>query len=288
MEQLSLGLEDKLDTVLGKTITIKAEVQLICPGVSVCKSMIYGQSFYTDMQIQKGFSVVSLVDCRVEQINGIFWVNGQQQSSVIYRPQQTLEGTTTLIETCAGIGAVGRGFREHEMHTAAYCDNNPKFCSWLKNHTNACVVEGNINDSKTTAALSEAVPGPHVINGGVSCQPFSKLGDRGQGFDQRSRSFVGLLKSGFHLQSLAIVMECTPGVKDSTWAQSVLQEFVNHTGYHMTQTVLELHHLWPSFRNRWWAVLTHPSIGKVGITPNAEFRLEPKCFPSDAQTNDLG
>ncbi len=120
------------------------------------------------------------------------------------------------------------------------------------------MIEGNINDMQTIESLSKAVPHPHVINGGVSCQPFSSLGDKGEGLDTRSQSFTGLLKAGFHMQSLAIVMECTPGVKDSTWAQGILKEFTDKTGYHLTQTVLEMHHIWPSVRNRWWAVLTHP------------------------------
>ena len=278
MGQLSLGLEDHLEAVLGQVITIKAEVQLVCPGVSICKSAIYGQVFYTDVQIQKGLSVVSLVNCMVGKINGQFWVNNHQQSTVIYRSQQTLEGMTTLIETCAGIGAVGRGFREYDMHTAAYCDNNPKFCSWLKNHMTAPVIEGNINDMNTIEELSRTVPGPHVINGGVSCQPFSKLGDKGQGQDPRSQSFIGLLRAGYHLQSVAIVMECTPGVKDSQWAQCILQEFVNQTGYKLTQTVLEMHHMWPSVRNRWWAVLTHPCLGKVEIPPMPNLGWDPSVF----------
>ena len=291
MGQLQLDLEDQLWGVIGKTTSIQAEIQIFCPGANICKSSIYGQIFYTNMGICKGNRMVSFVNCIVECINGQIWVNQHDQSSIIYRPQQSMDGTTTLIETCAGIGAVGHGFREHGMHTAAYCDNNQKFCSWLRNHTDAKVIEGNINEMQTIEELSKAVPHPHVINGGVSCQPFSSLGDKGEGLDSRSQSFTGLLKAAFHLQSLVIVMECTPGVKESSWAQNTLKEFTSQTGYHLTQTVLEMHHVWPSVRNRWWAVLTHPAIGPIEIQqmPNlgwdpSVFHLMPRMMKLDPQS----
>ena len=247
-------------------------------GRSFVNHQFFGQVFRTNIQIAKGFPTVSLVNCIVEKVNGQIWVNEHDQTTVLYRPQQSVDGLKTLVETCAGIGAVGCGFSEYDMHTAAYCDNNPKFCSWLRNHTDKQVIEGNIADMNTIAALSKAVPQPHVINGGVSCQPFSKLGDKGEGSDNRSQSFTGLLKAAYHMQSLVIVMECTPGVKESSWGQNILKEFVNQTGYHMTQTVLEMHHLWPSVRNRWWAVLTHPAIGPVDLPQMPSIGWDPSVF----------
>lgn len=293
MGQLQLELEDHLGDKIGQITTVRAEVIVICPGATICKSSIFGQTFYTNVQINKGHSVVTLGNCLVEMVNGQIWVNQHDQSFVIHRPQQSMEGTKTLVETCAGIGAVGQGFREHGMHTAAYCENNPKYCSWLRNHTAATVIEGNIQDIKTIEAISKAVPQSHVINGGVSCQPFSSLGDKGEGNDPRSKSFTGLLKAAYHLQSLVVVMECTPGVKDSAWAQGILNDFVGKTGYHLTQNVLEMHHMWPSVRNRWWAVLTHPAIGPVeipqmpsiGWDPSV-FHLMPKMMSLDEQALD--
>lgn len=274
----TLGLEDSLVEVVGQSISIRADIQVRCPGANIFRSSVYGQIFYSNVFVEKGHSTVTLANCVVENINGQFWVNHSEGTTVIYRPQQSMDGLSTLIETCAGIGAVGKGFREHGMHTAAYCDNNPKFCSWLRNHTSTMVIEGNIQDMSTIASLSKAVQQPHVINGGVSCQPFSSLGDKGEGQDSRSQSFTGLLKAAFHLQSLIVVMECTPGVKESTWAQGVLQQFTTQTGYHLTQRVLELHHMWPSVRNRWWAVLTHPALGPIDFPQMPNIGWEPSVF----------
>ena len=47
--------------------------------------------------------------------------------------------------------------------------------------------------------------------GGVSCQPFSSLGDRRENMDQRSRSFPALLRMGFFLNVVAIIMEMYQG-----------------------------------------------------------------------------
>ena len=120
MGQLQLDIEDSLRSVVGKRISIQTEVQVLCPGANICKSTIYGQFFYTNVAINRGNKTISLVNCTVEQINEQIWVNQTEKTSVIYRPPQSMDGINTLIETCAGIGAVGRGFREHGMHTAAY------------------------------------------------------------------------------------------------------------------------------------------------------------------------
>lgn len=55
-------------------------------------------------------------------------------------------------------------------------------------------------------------------------------------------------------------MECTPGAFQSVWAQSLLRQFQQQTGYIVHQKIVHLHNLWPSYRNRWWAVISHPLL----------------------------
>lgn len=93
----------------------------------------------------------------------------------------------------------------------------------------------------TICQIDEAIgQKSHVLHGGVACQPFSKLGDEKQGMDSRSESFTGLLKAGFHLGSLMIIMECTPSALTSQWGQDNLREFAQQTGFVLHQSVIDL------------------------------------------------
>ena len=130
---------------------------------------------------------------------------------------------------------------------------------------------------------------------GVSCQPWSRLGDQNGGKDPRAQSLIGTLCTAHMLQTPIVLLECTPTAETAEWFQRVLAQFVEQTGYHLSQKQLQLHSLWPAKRSRWWGVLTHPSLGKVEIPefPKMAFapslvHLFPRMFQMDkAQENEL-
>ena len=78
------------------------------------------------------------------------------------------------------------------------------------------------------------------MTGGVSCQPFSALGDRREQEDPRAESFPGLLVMAYYLGSLALIVECTKEAKDSPRVQEWLQAFSSQTGYVLQQEILQL------------------------------------------------
>ena len=276
----TLGLEDVFDTLAdGTIITVKADILIQCPGATMCKSAIYGQNFITDVQLETSQQTASLINVKLARIGGRFWLLSTNETSTIQRPPLTLEGVANIVEACAGIGAVGQGFKECGSDTIAFCDYNKKFCEWLERRTEVPVIHGNIANMETVRQLDSAIGDKsHVLHGGVACQPFSKLGDQKQGQDTRSESFVGLLQTGFHLESLMIIMECTPSALTSQWGQENLGTFAKLTGYKLHQTVLDLSSCWPSKRQRWWAVLTHPQMPSAEIPQMPSIAWEPTVF----------
>ena len=56
MGQLTLGLEETLDNVVGSIISIKTEIIMRCPGAILCKSSIFWTGFPNKYSDCKGFS----------------------------------------------------------------------------------------------------------------------------------------------------------------------------------------------------------------------------------------
>ena len=276
----TLGLEDKFESLAnGSILTLKADIIVLCPGATICKSVIYGQTFITDVKVDLSQQTASFINVRLERIGGKVWLLSTDDTITIQRPQLTLDGLANIVEACSGIGAVGQGFKTCGANTIAFCDYNAKFCEWLERRTDKPVIQGNIAHIKTVCQIDSAIgQQSHVLHGGVACQPFSKLGDERQGNDIRSESFVGLLNAGYHLGSLMIIMECTPSAMTSQWGQEQLKKFTETTGYNVCQFVIDLSSCWPSKRQRWWAVLTHPQLPCTEIPPMPSINWEATVF----------
>eukprot|EP00435_Cladocopium_sp_Y103_P047772 s870_g14.t1 len=126
-------------------------------------------------------------------------------------------------------------------------------------NTGKRVVAGDISDPATRAKLARVSEG--LLMGGISCQPWSVLGDQRALQDERSRSLPGALKMVHLMQVPLTVLECTPFVRDSPDAQALFTRFAAETGMVVHQHVLSLHTFWPSRRQRWWATISHKALG---------------------------
>eukprot|EP00438_Fugacium_kawagutii_P008588 Skav214153 [mRNA] locus=scaffold1645:294723:299374:- [translate_table: standard] len=169
---------------------------------------------------------------------------------------------------------MGVGFQAVGAKTVAYIENNLKFQEWLAKHSDIPVIAMDVNTPEAIAKAHEFSGGSPVVAAGVSCQPFSSLGDQRQFQDERSSTFGASLKLGYFLRSPMIILECTKEVSTSQAAQEMLTSFSTVTGYKLAQTVLNLHEMWPSQRTRWWAVLAHPAfdINEIPSMPVLPFR----------------
>ena len=261
----------------GSKINVLAEILIFCPGCHICRTAVKGIVFRSDALLAKGSSTFTILGGEVGKFNEYVWVHSMESSHVIMHHQLGVESLSKVIEACAGIGAVGQGFAECNVKTCCYCDSNSKYCEWLQAKTGGEVpiIHGDIADIDTIASIAAASGGPAILSGGISCQPYSGLGDRREQDDPRSQSGPSLLKLGFLLRSPMIIIECTKEALNSDWLQQHLTTFTKETGYRLVQDILHLHSVWPSSRTRWWAILTRPELKVTHIPPMPSLSFEP-------------
>ena len=267
-----MDLEPLFHTVVDDSVVdLVLTVQLVCPGATCCKTVVHHQECITDISMEKGVGKITIFGAKLKNINGRFWILNTPDTFVVSHPVDSLQ-SLSIVEACSGIGAVSLGYKAAGLETTIYIEQNKRFVDWLRANQKE-VIQGNIGDIATIRQVAGLKLSSHILSAGVSCQPFSKLGDQKHEFDERSQSFPSALLMGHLLQSVAITLECTTGVNDSQWAQQLISEFCKQTGFHHNQKILKLHTMWPARRTRWWAVLSHPSmnLGPIPDLPVLEF-----------------
>ncbi len=272
----TLGLEDRFSTVAsGSRYNVVADLLTFCPGAHVFQTGIHKQIFHADCFIQQCDGRVTILNAGIWKTKGKIWLKCDDETTVITHAVQGVVTPTSAIEVCSGIGAMGQGLKGCNVITKCYVDYNPRFCKWLRDHGLSGVVEGNISHTSTIIDVATQAPGAQLMVGGVACQPFSRMGDRKEQDDARSESFPAFLRMLYWLQIPIGVMECTSEVLSSPWAQGLLKAFVESTGSNCTQKILHLHRCWPSYRTRWWAVLTQSGIPAMCLEDMPDISFTP-------------
>ena len=259
----------------GQRVDVVATIIQVSPGANDCCSTVLHQNFKISYDFPgdvRRFAVLNAIKTGTDRET---WLACDEATVVVPHRDHLFQHTPQIIEACSGIGAVGQGFHQCGLTTSCYVDCNDKFCRWIRERSSTPVVHGNIADSHVIGEVHRVTNGEQILSGGVACQPFSSLGDRREQHDARSISFPSLLKMGWYLNVIAIVMECTKEVMQSSWAQSVLQTFSSITGFRVSQTVLHLHRTWPAYRTRWWAVVSHPSTPPFDLPPLPDVSFAP-------------
>ena len=272
----ALDLEPDLATSInGTSISVVATLVVFCPGSHLCEVLHSKQLFRTDVVIERDAHKITILDGKFCTMGGNQWIQHSEQTKVLKHPSFQIDRLLEVVETCSGIGAVGEGFHANHAKTVCYNDINQKFGTWISDRKQVPVVIGDVCDSSTVADVFSHVKGSHSLAAGISCQPFSRLGDQQEQLDERSRSLIGTLNMAYHCQSMIICLECTPTAMESTWVQQVLRDFCSTTKYNCSQKILKLSQLWPAERNRWWAVLSHPSLNVDPIQDLPSIRFPP-------------
>ena len=281
----------------GTEVSIKAKILLRKPGITICQSVVNAQTFSTSMCLDFYSGEFSILDGVLRHVNNHIWVEQGDRTELISRPPPNVAIPLKAIEICSGIGAGSTGLQACGIPTQVFNDLNPKYCEWLERKTEISqrVIQGDINESHVVRQIADGAPAAQLISAGISCQPFSSLGDRREEHDDRSKSFTGTLRACHHLNPAWILLECTKEARFSSWAQSVLGEFCKQSGYQLQQEILDLHRTWPAFRTRWFAVLTHPNLPSFPIPSMptlpwipSMLHLIPGAMPmDDQQLSDL-
>ena len=152
------------------------------------------------------------------------------------------------------------------------------FVNWLRQHSKVPIIEGDLNQDDVVGQIFDVVGSSHILTAGVSCQPFSYLGDRRKNKDERSNSLTGTLRMAYLNQAAIVILECTPAARDSTWVQSVLSEFCKTTGFSLQQNVLQLDSIWPAIRNRMVGSSFTPCPSNSSIPDMPKLRFQPSIM----------
>ena len=272
-EEGRLNLEPDLASLEdGTLVDVVTTIQMRFPGCGCGKTLLQQQSFFTDCSLPTTTGKVTLFRVKKAVINGQLWLCNTDQTAVCKHVPWNDRSAMQIIETCAGIGAVDVGYEQCGATVQIANDQNIRYCQVLhaKGRT---VITGDIVLPSTVAKMSKHAG--CTISAGVSCQPFSLLGDQRHGKDSRAMSLVGVLQAIHLLQAPLGLLECTKAAFTSKWFQGILSQFQKQTGMVLHQNILELHECWPSRRTRWWGTLSDPCMGIKPIPSLPKTAFEP-------------
>ena len=251
---------------------------MFCPGSHICQMLHTKQVFRLDASISPTTVKFSIINGKKKLVGANIWMLTGADTRILRHTSLEIDHLRKLVETCAGLGIVGNGFRHCGIETVCYNEVNSAFCEWIRGKRDVPIIEGDLTQNSTTSEVFNVVRTPHILSAGISCQPFSTLGDRKENRDARSTSLTGTLRMAYTNQTAIVVLECTPAANDSFWVQNILKEFCNTTGYTLQQKILQLDSMWPATRNRWWAILAHPAFAIAQIPEMPILRFRPSIM----------
>lgn len=130
-------------------------------------------------------------------------------------------------EASSGLGgAIAAGFS-----VVAACDFRPKMCALYKKHSEAVVINGDICKFDTLLELAKVFPTSGVIAAGISCQPYSLLGDGRGGQDPRSSTLPSTLSIAYHLRAMIMVLECVGPAQADPFVNHHINNFCSKTKF---------------------------------------------------------
>ena len=173
----------------------------------------------------------------------------------------TPESLLQVVETCSGLGALGMGAEDAGFKVTARNEVRSEICDFLELQGGPLIVRGDIGDTITVATIMKHVPMAGVLTAGVSCQPFSRMGDRRGGDDARANCLPKVLRAAYWMQTPVIVLECVAEVMKFPAFEACIRPFCSTSGNHYEHVLLELGDVWVSRRHRWWGVLTQRNLG---------------------------
>ena len=224
--------------------------------------------------LPKDTTVFLLVNATVASVEPL-QLNATKATRAFPRPTMTTAGLTQVVEACSGIGCLGRGLQHAGFTLQFRIDWSQPLLDLANNIDKVPSFCGDVGTPETLIQICEKAPEAGILAAGYSCQPFSKLGDRRAQLDPRSKTLTDVLTVGYLGRFAVLILECVPEVLKCEWVQQVLKDFTVMTGYVLHQDILHLHKFWVAKRSRWWAVLSHPSIGKIEWEPAPEAQPAP-------------
>ena len=264
----TLQLEDPI--VVGGSYTglLEMKIRGSTNNIHLLQSTVKGTTIEFSGEMAEGithFLVVQAVVTSLQSTPSRSYLQlSMNETTRIYpMPSPPADQLCKVVEVCAGLGCLGHGMQQAGFHTVLRVDWS-KPISDLANqldHIPSCVAD--IANDATLIPICEIGQGAGTLAAGVSCQPYSRLGDQKQQHDARAETLPKTLRIAHLTRKQIVILECVEGAMHSKWFQEILHQFVRETGFKMQQGLLHLQQVWPTRRTRWWCLLTHSSLGLV-------------------------
>ena len=255
--------------------------EICCVGTPVCLDPInnrhclatvpQGERFYFEGFLEPTKASFTLLRVKVGPKSNVPLVTCGDSTHVLGHDSCTWQGARQILELCSGLGAMGQGALASGFGVIAACDFRKKMCELYQKHSSADIIHGDICTMETLLRIAGVFPASGVVASGISCQPYSFLGDGKSGQDPRSSTLPATLILSYLLRAMVIVIECVGPAQTDPFVNHHINNFCSKTRFLRSDCLLELQDVWPSRRSRWWCILSAPAIGKIEVGACKDF-----------------
>ena len=158
----------------------------------------------------------------------------------------TNDFSNTIVELCAGSGAMGVGPIFLGASLSVSEDNNHMACTHLRANGHGHVIEKDLRDSSVVLDIYQVTGSkPTNLMLGFPCQPHSLQGQQRRQDDPRAEVFWHSLKVAFLLQAQTLTTECVAAASEDMALLSGFQSLCGVMNWQFHDVHLRLEHQWP-------------------------------------------
>ena len=231
------------------------------------RSAIDRQFFIFVGEIDEGAVACTILQGQVGRVRHGFQIVTMEETKVWSHSTPRHEDLQVAIETCAGVGALGEGLEANGFRVALRNELRPRLCQLMNQQGFHNTIEGDVGQPTTIEAIVRQHPTSAMWTAGFPCQPWSWLGDKQGSKDQRASTLKSILVACYFCRAHTILLECVVGASQDKEIMDIIREWKTLTGFKSSDCTLELHHIWPSKRSRWWCLLTFPGAPDIQLEP---------------------
>ena len=231
-----------------------------------------GQHFRYEGNLSPGMASHSLLLVTVEAEGKVPLLKQNPETMCLSHPHCSLQGCHDSIEFCAGMGALGQGAMVAQFFPRVAVELRPSLAKLYEANSSAKVIVGDITEFSTIQQVHAAHPKSATISAGISCQPYSRLGDKRSGMDTRASTLPATLAAAHYLRAVVIILECVAPAGEDGYVRWQIDQFCQRTNFGRSEVILNLQDVWPSKRQRWWCVLSAPALGKLELQPFVQMK----------------
>eukprot|EP00438_Fugacium_kawagutii_P018206 Skav230728 [mRNA] locus=scaffold401:270970:281509:+ [translate_table: standard] len=233
---------------------------------SLVVDVVSKQKYKVEGCIPEGHGSYTFLDAVFQGTSPLITLHLDATSIVLTHAAMDSQHMFQVIECCSGMGFLGVGLKASGLTPVLGVDMNDRFSDSYTMLQDLPFIHGDVTCTETTAKIWRQCPHRVGLAAGVSCQPYSVLGDQQSGSDRRATSLTGTLETAFHLQCPYVILECVEPTAKDAFFQSEVNKFCEQTGFRKEQIVLRLSDIWPAKRTRNWVVLSSPVFAGAHLT----------------------